>query len=1011
VTSAAIVRALARELSAEEPHVQRLLELLSTGLKAPYVARFRRAEIGGIHEGNIRRLERRRRQLEELDRRRESLLRSIGLGSEDAGAGEETKAPSGEHAAGAPDADELRAMRETVDRFELEDLFLPHRRPEPEVQLALDRGLGELADRLVAPAPRASRAPRTEGRETHAASPAAGDASAGRADDGAEGTDVGAEPAPAGDGGGAAADLLAEPLEPYGPSAVEAQPLGIEGGEGVHGVPPAARSTAIEGVAGTAAAQGSPAPAADSAPAAHPEKHGVDLGPELARICAEYVNPDRGVHSEMEALEGAMRILSDRLGRHPALRRRLRRLVHKEGRVVVRPLVEEKRLGRHRALSKLRASPRQIQGHRLLALRQALMQRIVNVHVELDHAVVLPKVRTALEKHVDPRFAGIVDTVAERAFTRRLLPAIEDETRAELRERAEEEAMRLLAQHLRQVLLAPVGGRRPVAGLDVNAKGDWTLVVLDESGTPVSGEIKIAAAEKTDVQVAEELGAELRQHPARAIAVGHGKSSRPAVARLREAIRLLNADAVVFVVNDAGLSSYANSELARQELPELTVPARMAVDLGRRFQDPLPELLKVDARHLGLGLEPSLIGKANLRRTLVETIESSVAHVGCDVNHAPLAVLRHVPGLDFEIGKRIVERRAERPFGSREELRAELLSEEPRWTNAAAFLRVSGSSEPLDATALHPEQYELARTLLERAGAAGAADAAGAIGRRELLRGLRRDELGVDEATWRDLVRELGHPGRDPRLRLFPPDLLAPDHDPAALEKDRVVEGIVTSVASFGAFVDLGIPREAMIHISEVSQRYVRDARGLLSIGQVVRARVLDGSGQRIELSLKSVPPPPRRPRPPAAGGAGPARGRGTRPRREAADGRREPAGERKPEAWSEVQPVVRAARSRRDGLVRGDDAGSGRGRGRGAGGGGRGRSGAESGGRGAASGAGRRPGGPARRGGRGQEPYDPDAVRRASRQAGSYNPFATFFKTRREEEGETEDATGGETG
>jgi uncharacterized protein len=433
------------------------------------------------------------------------------------------------------------------------------------------------------------------------------------------------------------------------------------------------------------------------------------------------------------------------------------------------------------------------------------------------------------------------------------------------------------------------------------------------------------------------------------------------------------------------LSSYANSEPARSELSGFSVPAREAISLARRYQDPLSEFLKVEPRHLGLGREQAVIGKAALRRVIHDTIESCVAHVGCDLNRASVHFLRHVPGLGFELARKLVARRAERPFGSREELRTENLLDDLTWINAIGFLRVRDSSEPLDRTALHPEQYDLARRVILQ----GGASVEETLGQRDATKGLRRADFDVDEGTWRDLVREIGFPGRDPRLRQFLPRMLPFDADPRALQKDQVVEGIVSNVASFGAFVDLGTAKDAMIHISEISNHYVRDARVLLSIGQVVRARVVNAGGPRVELSLKNVPDFRR-----FHGGArraerGEAPGEGREPagdRREG--GGRRPRREREGgEAWPEYQPVLRAARSRRDGLVtgRGDDrrrGGGGRSGARDEGGGGRGR-----GGRGRGNGP--------------RDEYDADAVRRASRPTGTYNPFANFFKGKKGEEPE----------
>jgi uncharacterized protein len=480
----------------------------------------------------------------------------------------------------------------------------------------------------------------------------------------------------------------------------------------------------------------------------------------------------------------------------------------------------------------------------------------------------------------------------------------------------------------------------------------------------------------------------------RHVALPGSKPGRAAALRMRAALRAAGQNAWVLEVNDAGLSAYGGSEWARSEFPEVPVPARLAISLARRLQDPLPELLKLDPRHLGLGWEQGLVSKANVRRALQDTIESCCALVGADLNTAPRSLLVHLPGLDKAAADRILARRAERPFASREELRQEGLLDEARWTSAAAFLRVRGGSEPLDATNLHPEQYPLAQRLLESAGSS----VQQGLGHPGATRGMRRVEFDVDEATWRDLMRELAFPGRDPRWRQWGPTLLDPDTDPVRLAKDRVVEGIVTNVSSFGAFVDIGLANDALVHVSEIADRYVRDARELVSIGQVLRLRILDASGSRLTLSLKNVPPPERagggqRGGHAQHGGGGPHAGAGQRgpggPRGERESGAR-PRGPRRERRDAETRESasanLRAATSRRDGL----GGRSGRG-GRGGGAGGRG----EGGGRGGRRGDERRPGH--------ADVADREDMARLSalrpENKPAHTPFAAFFKNRRDEE------------
>jgi uncharacterized protein len=932
VTATPILESLAREFSARVEHVHSALEMLDAGLSAPFIGRFRRDRIGPLTESMIRRLSKSRQDLEDLDRRRGTILRLI-------------EREPGVHAS------TIAAIQACMDRFELEDLFIPHRRPEPEVQLALDRGLGQLADLLVAPLPKSER-------------PASSGAIPGASDEAERDDDSDASPSSVSSNASASAapeigtELAEAPIEAIA-VATEEDAAASKGSDDSSDPNESAEDAA-------------PAPVTLDAPATSHAHIDVKtaMNVHLARLCMPFVRPDKGVHTEMEALSGALRILSDRLGRNPRLRGTVRRLLAKQGVLSVRPTVDENRIGRNRSLLRIRQPLHQVQGHRLLAIRQAQKERVLNTVITLNPAQALPKVRAALGKHTHPAHEELLTEVALQALQYRLLPMLEQDVRLELKERADFEALRFLSQHLRQILFTPAFGAWPVAGVDVNAKGDWTLALLNGAGEPQGAEIKIDTAEKDAAALGAELAAALASANVCALAVGHGKGPRAAIQRMRAALKAAGYDAFVFIVNEAGLSSYASSEIARSEFGDRSVPVRMAISLGRRLQDPLSEVLKVDPRHLGLGSEQGLVSKANARRVFTETIESCTAHVGCDVNRASLSFLQHLPGIDRATAQKIVERRKERPFTSREELRAEGLLTESQWTSVIAFLRVMGSTEPLDATSLHPEQYTLVRRLLDSAGTT----VEQALGRGGATRGLRKADVEIDDATWRDLMRELSFPGRDPRLRLFVPALLDPDTDPIRLVKDRVVEGLVSNVASFGTFIDIGLPVDAMVHISEISDRYVRDAREFLSVGQLVRARVLDASAPRLSLSLKHVPPREREPRPTFDRGQGGAR-RGERgergndrggardPRRGGGGGRGRPEREE-----PKPKPNVRAAQTRRDGL-----AGQGGGRG------------------------GMRPGG--KRPGRGAEGGDReervrlDSIETLRKPA--FSPFASFFKTK----------------
>ena len=992
MTAEPILGTLAKEFSTDVPSIQAVFEMLDAGLSAPFIGRFRRARTGALSETHVRRLARRREELVELDRRRGTILRAM------------------ERVEDLPDG-ALERVRTCMDRFELEDLYVPYRRPEPEVQLALDRGLGALADRIVAPVPRSERmksagegeaTPDGDGADAGAAQspaaaastatePAATEAAATAAATTESATTESATTDPTGAEAAATESATTEPTEseaaateaaateaaatesaptesaptesaptesaptesaptesaPTEPAPTE--PASEGAGEpgaadaATDGAAPAADEaapeTASDASPGTGAApEGTDAPEADATPGAAPaatsakieatppEARGgapaapldagpvqPELTPALARLCAPFVDPDKGVHTESEALAGAVRILSDRVGRDAALRGFVRKTMRKKGVLRARALVDEKKAGRHKALLKLKTPIRQLQGHKLTAIRQAQKERAINTFVELDPKEVLTRVRSVLGKHTAPEFDALLEDVARQALAQRLLPVVEEDIRLEIKERSDAEATRFLGSHLRQILLTPFFGRLPVCGVDVSAKGDLALAFLDEHGG-LAHDARVEVGEKDEAALGAEFAALLDQHPVEAFAVGSGKAARAAGQRVRAALRAAQRDLPVMVVNDAAATSYANGPRARVELADAAIPTRVAVTLGRRLQDPMGELLKVDPKQLGIGAEQRLVSKANLRRVLDEAVASAVALVGCDFDTAPRSVLEHLPGLGEEAAKRLADKRDAGEIESREQIRAEGILSEAEWVSVAAFLRIRRSPEPLDRTSLHPEQYGLARQLLEAAG--GSVEES--LGRPGATKGLRRQAFEVDEYTWRDLMRELSFPGRDPRGRNHAPEFISDATDPIRLQPGRVLQGVVTNVASFGAFIDVGQTRDAMVHISQIATRYVRDARELLSVGQAVSARIVESNSKRLALSLKEVSREesegggaggPRR-----RGGARRGRGRGGRGRGQRDEGPKGPASR----IWRRDGAAGAATSSRRGGARRG---------------------------------------------------------------------------------------------
>jgi len=978
-TESLIPKTLAKEFTLAAAQIQAALALLDQGLQPPYISRVQREEVGDLSESQLRRIAKRRDELLVVELRKGNILRSLR-------AKEDT------------DPRLLKAIEGTMDRFELEDLFVAHRRPEIEVQRALDHGLLGLADRLVERLPKPTSKPSPSTAEGEAVSeapaPEAADASIEAAPEAASEAPLVAKAevpveAPAAEAAAPAEEAPAPEAPKAEAPAAEAPAAEAPAAEAPKAEAPKAEAPKAEAPKAEAPAAEAPAaeapkaeapkakdvptikidlPSAAEAPDGIPSlHHGLTVTPELARVCAEFVNTDRDVHSEEQALDGAMRLLSDRLGRNARLRGQIRKLLRKEGFLTVRETGsgDAKRIGRYKSLLKSKSPLRQLQPHTLIALRQAQKERVLTTDLHHSGNAVLERVRGALGRHTRPEFESVLDAISRRALERRLMPMIEPDIRLELKERGDSGALLFLSKYLRRQLLGLPGGARATLGVNVNARGAWVIVRLDEAGQVFGAEVVIETKDRPIADVAKDFEPLLGEGRCRTVAIGAGKSSQAAVQGLREALKLIGSDAFVFVINESGLSAWANSASARAELSELTVPARQAAGLARRFQDPLAELLKAEPRHLVHGIEHAHVSKAALARVLEETIQSCVAFVGCDANTAPLHVLSHLPGLTKDGIAKLVARRAEAPFKNREELREVL--EPVEFQNAAAFLQVRGGDTPLDGTGLHPEQYPIVKRILEESGRVFD-DVFGQPGG---LKGLKRAKFGIDEVVWRDIVRELARPGRDPRPRIYIPRLFTPDTDPASLEKGQLVEGVVTNVANFGAFLDIGLTKDAMVHVSDATSRYVRDAREIFAVGDVVRAKVLAAAGPRLTLTLKGVgmdrprhgaPKRERRDRDDRGGRGGSGGG-----------GRREREDRGGPKTT--FDPNLRAAQTRRDGLVVGSGSPA-RGRKPGRGGG---------------------PGRGDKRGRDRDERFDRRDLDGVTKEV-KFNPFANFFK---DEDGE----------
>jgi uncharacterized protein len=611
-----------------------------------------------------------------------------------------------------------------------------------------------------------------------------------------------------------------------------------------------------------------------------------------------YVDPEKGLPSREAVIEAARRLLAQAISEMAEPRGLVRRHLWQEG-VLVSRVVAEKAgektkyamyYDRREALAK-------IPSHRVLAIRRGTKEAILTSSIECNDARAVELVTAAVLRDPESEFAPLITEAARDGYSRLLRPEIESEIRGQMKERADREAIRVFQVNLANLLLSPAAGAIPVAAVNPKKGGEARVAVVDESGQLVPGSsiaINLAEADAARAALAGVLGL----YPVRAIAVGNGPGSREVEAFVRAVIEEQKLENVfVAAVNDSGLAAYALSRAAREELPDLETAARATVSIARRLQDPLGELVKIEPRAIGVGQYQHDVNQRDLSRRLLQTVSSCVCKVGVDLNRAPAALLRHVAGLSDRSAASIVAHREKNgPFRTRAALAAVPDVSEAAYIQAAGFLRVNGGDDPLDRTGIHPEQVPAA----ERIAAAAGAPVGELVGNREALAGVDIEALAAETAsaaTLRDIRDELMNPGRDPRRPFRVPRSRSDVKDVADLKEGMTLEGTVTNVTNFGAFVDVGVRQDGLVHLSQISNRFIRDPREAVRVGDVVSVKVLsvDSEGKRIALSMKALLPVVHRrkkPRPerPAAAAAGSApREDSTHPGRErrGADGGR----------------------------------------------------------------------------------------------------------------------------
>ena len=506
---------------------------------------------------------------------------------------------------------------------------------------------------------------------------------------------------------------------------------------------------------------------------------------------------------------------------------------------------------------------KKLAGHRVLALNRGEKEKFLTIKIAAPEEDIL----RYLEKQVIPRehpfTTPILKEVTEDSYKRLIAPAIEREIRSDLTEKAEDGAIKVFGKNLEQLLMQPPIAGQTVLGWDPAFRTGCKLAVVDPTGkvldttvvypTAPTNEKKIRAAKDT-------VEAMIRKYHISLISVGNGTASRESEQVIVDMLKEIPEAKVQYVItNEAGASVYSASKLATEEFPNFDVGQRSATSIARRVQDPLAELVKIDPKSIGVGQYQHDMNQKKLGEALTGVVEDSVNKVGVDLNTASASLLEYISGVSKAIAKNIVAYREENGrFTSRKELLKVAKLGPKAFEQCAGFMRITGGSNPLDATSVHPESYEAASKLLEKLGYS-AEDIAGSR-----LAGLSRQigdykktaaELKIGEITLRDIVKELEKPARDPRDEMPKPILRTDVLDIKDLKEGMILKGTVRNVIDFGAFVDIGVHQDGLVHISQMSEKFIKHPLEAVSVGDVVEVRVLgvDEKKNRISLSMKGL--------------------------------------------------------------------------------------------------------------------------------------------------------------
>ena len=583
----------------------------------------------------------------------------------------------------------------------------------------------------------------------------------------------------------------------------------------------------------------------------------------IEEIAKKFIDPEKGVETVEDAIAGAKDIIAENISDNPTYRKEIKRYCYRDG--VIATEVNEKDEKEDKATYQMyfdfNEKVNRIPSHRILAINRAEKENAIKLKIQKPEENIIDFIERDVIKDKNSNYANILEDTVEDSFKRLIEPSVEREIRSDLTEKAEEKAIKVFGQNAKQLLMgAPLKGLT-VMGFDPAYRTGCKIAVIDETGKLLATTTVYLPEPQNKVEEAKkELKSLIKKYNINMIAIGNGTASRESEKFVADMISEIDQEVYYAIVSEAGASVYSASKLATEEYPDINVSLRGAISIARRLQDPLAELVKIDPKAIGVGQYQHDVNQKKLAESLAGVVEDAVNEVGVDVNTATPSLLSYVSGINKTIANNIVKYRDENgKIMERKELLKVPKLGKVAFEQCAGFIRIFDGKNPLEITAVHPESYEKAEQLLENIGY-----------KKEDLKDLEKlkdiklklsgvnikdmsQKLEIGEMTLKDIIDELSKPGRDPRDEMPKPILRSDVLKFEDLKEGMVLNGTVRNVIDFGAFVDIGVKHDGLVHISELSENYVKNPSDVVSIGDIVKVKVIkiDNDRQKVSLSMK----------------------------------------------------------------------------------------------------------------------------------------------------------------